>query len=141
YSGLAVDREQVGALVAERALVGVAEEVELGLPADERRLERPHGPDAPSALRAQSAPRPDRLGDALQLDGPEVLDLDAPECQAVRARAEQQLAGLRNLLEARGERDGLAGGERGVAVLGHDLTRLDADPRLQLELFHCVEDP
>ena len=59
----------------------------------------------------------------------------------MRARAEQQLAGLRNLLEPSGERDGLAGGERGVAVLGDDLTRLDADPRLQLELFHGVEDP
>ncbi len=58
----------------------------------------------------------------------------------MRARAEQQLARLGRLLEPRGQRDGLAGGERRLSVLGDDLAGLDADPRLELQLVDCLED-
>ena len=58
----------------------------------------------------------------------------------MRGRADQDLARLGDLLEARGEVDGLTGGERRVARAGHDLAGLDADPRLELELVDRLED-
>ena len=76
----------------------------------------------------------------MQLDRPDVLDLDAAERQPVRARAEQQLARLGGLLQTSGDVDGLAGGEGRVAVVRDHLARLDPDPRLELELVHAVQD-
>ena len=74
------------------------------------------------------APRPDRLVAAADLDRPEVLDLDPVERQPVRVRPDQHLVRRRALLEARGEVDRLAGGERRVAVADDDLAGLDPDP-------------
>ena len=56
------------------------------------------------------------------------------------AGPEQDLPGLRLLLEAGRDVDGLAGGERRVAAVGDDLTRLDADARLEAELAHGLQD-
>ena len=56
------------------------------------------------------------------------------------ARAEHELARLGGLLEPRGERDGLAGRKGGLAVLGDDLSGLDPDAGLQLELLDRLED-
>ena len=58
----------------------------------------------------------------------------------MRRGAEQDLARFRELLEAGGDVDRLAGCERGVAGAGHDLAGLDADPSLELELVDAVED-
>ncbi len=77
---------------------------------------------------------------APDLDGADVVDLDAPERQPVHAGADQDLSRVGHLLEARGEIDRLAGGERGVAGAGDDLPRLDPDARLKLEVLDRVED-
>ena len=130
----------MGAAVAQRALVGVLEQVELGLAADERRLERLQGPRPAGAVGAERAPRPHGRGETLHLDRAEVLDLDAAQRQPVRARTEEQLPGLRGLLEPCRERDRLAGGERRIAVLDDHFARLDAHARLELELLDRVED-
>ena len=98
HAGLAVHREQVRAAVAEGAVVGVLEQLELGLAADERRLEGAARPLAAGAAGAERAPGPDRLGQALEVDRADVLDLDAAERQPVRAWAEQELPGLGELL-------------------------------------------
>src|SRR5439155_12139188 len=136
---LAIDREQVRAAVTQGTVVRVLQQLELRLATDERRLERARSPTA-APVGAESAPGPDGLRHALQLDRAEVLDLDATQRQPVRGRAEQELAGLGRLLEPRGQRNRLSRGERRLAVLGNDLARLDADPRLELELFDRVED-
>jgi hypothetical protein len=52
--------------------------------------------------------------------------------------AEQDLARFGELLQARGNVERLAGGEGGVAGPGHDLARLDADPRLELQLVDGI---
>src|SRR6266542_6804666 len=106
-AGVAVDREQVRAAVAQGALVGVRQQLELGVAADERRLDRLRAGAA--AVRGHGAPGPDRLGETLQVDGPEVLDLDSSERQPVSTRADQDLPRLRGLLEPRRDVDGLAG--------------------------------
>ena len=115
------------------------EQLELGLAADERRRERRRA--APPCSRAQRRATP-RRGSASprRSSGPSVLDLDAAEREPVRAGADQDLARLRGLLEAGGDVDGLAGGEGRVGVVGDDLARLDADPRLEAELVDGVED-
>src|SRR5205823_12966229 len=91
-------------------------------------------------VRPEGRPGPDRLGHARELDRAEFLDLDAAERQVVRAGADQDLARLGDLLEARREVDRLAGGEGRVASAGDDLARLEADARLELELADGVED-
>ena len=48
--------------------------------------------------------------------------------------------GCATLLQARRDVDGLAGGEGRVALVGDDLARLDADPGLEPEAVHRVED-
>ena len=137
-TGLAVDREQVGPLVAQRALVRVAQKLELGVAPDERGLLRPRLRAV--SVRAQRPPRPDLLVQALEVDRADVLDLDPPEREPVCGRTDQQLPGLAGLLQACGERDGLAGGERRVAVVGDDLARLDPGASLELELVDRVHD-
>ena len=53
----------------------------------------------------------------------------------------QDLSRLGVLLKARGEVDRLARCERRVADVGDDLARFDADPGLELELMHGLDDP
>ena len=85
-SRVAEDREQVGAAVADRPRIRVLQELELRLPADERRREAPGRLGGGNAV---DAPGPDRLGDASGLDRPLVLDLEAAERQPVGAGADQ----------------------------------------------------
>ena len=89
---------------------------------------------------SRRGPRPDRLVAATHLDRADVVDLDPAQREPVRRGAEQNLARFRELLEAGGDVDGLAGRERGVAGAGHDLAGLDADPSLELELVDALED-
>ena len=91
-------------------------------------------------VRADGLPDPDRLLTAPNLDRTDVVDLDAPDRQPVHARADQDLAGFGDLLEARGQIDRLAGGERGVAGTGDHFPRLDPDACLKLEVLDRVED-
>src|SRR5262245_45272698 len=109
------------------------------LAADQRRLDR--SPlRAAVRRRADRTPDPDRLPETLQLDRAEILHLHAPEREPVRARADEELSGLGRLLEPCCQRDRLAGGEGGLAVLGDDLAGLDAHARLERELADRVED-
>ena len=138
-AGLAVDREQVGAPVAQRAVVGVAQQLELRVAPDERRLKRAR-PDAAGLAGSDGPPGPQRLIEPLQLDRAELLDLDPPQREPVRARSEHELARLCRLLEARSQRHGLTGREGRLGIVGDDLARLDADARLEPELLDCIED-
>src|SRR4029077_19691069 len=67
YPGLAVQRDEGRVAVANGRLEGVLEQVELGLAADERRLERPHraarlegSDDTADGDRLRPAPQPQR---------------------------------------------------------------------------------
>ncbi len=91
HARVAVDREEMGAPVADRPRIGVLEQVELGVAPDERRREL-RGHFLP--LHADDAPSPDRLGEALDLDRALVLDLEVAERQPVRCRADQDRARL-----------------------------------------------
>ena len=136
--GLAVDREEVRALVAQGALVGVHQELELGVAPDERCLLCMRPRAAP--VRTGGSPGPDLPVEAFQVDGADVFDLDPPESQAVRGRPDQELPGLGGLLESRRQRDCLTGGEGRLAVVRDDLPGLDPGPGLELELVDRVHD-
>ena len=136
--GLAVDREEVRALVAQGALVGVHQELELGVTPDERCLLCMRPRAAP--VRTGGSPGPDLPVEAFQVDGADVLDLDPPESQAVRGRPDQELPRLGGLLESRRQRDCLTGGEGRLAVVRDDLPGLDPGPGLELELVDRVHD-
>ena len=85
--------------------------------------------------------RGDRVRPAAQLQRADLLELDTAADEARRARADHDLARLCLLLEARGEVDSLAGGERRLClVVGDDLAGLDSDARLEAELPHALED-
>jgi hypothetical protein len=129
-SGLAVDGEEVRATVSDHAGVRVLEQLDLRFAPDERRDDHPRG-GAP--VGADRRPRPDGLGLAAELDRPHFLDFDATERQPVRPGADEDLARLGGLLEARRDVHGLAGGEGGVGGLGDHLAGLDADPRRQVD--------
>ena len=118
HAGVAEDGEELGAPVAHRARVGVLEQLELGIAADERRLEAAVAHAV--VADAGHGPRPDGLA-ASDLDRADVLELEPAEGEALRAGADQDLVGLRGLLEPRGDVDGLARRERGVRLVGDDL--------------------
>ena len=130
---LAVDREEVRAPVAQRCGRTCSRAARARLPPDERRA-TPTGRG--SGLRA--CPRRATRGAARRCpsssSGPASSTTSRPRSEAVRGRADQDLARRRRLLEARGEVDGLAGREGRVGVVDDDLARLDADPRLEPEL-------
>ena len=78
--------------------------------------------------------------EAAQLDRLEALELDAALDEARRAGADEDLAGLRLLLEPCGDVHRLARRERRVPLLlGDDLARLDADAGLEVERPHPLE--
>jgi hypothetical protein len=135
--GLAVDRDEVSAAVAGGARECVLEQLELVVTADERR-DRDAGGRA--AVGARRGPSPDRLVAAAHLNRADVVDLDPAHREPVRGGTEQDLARLRELLQSGGDVDRFAGGERGVAGAGDDLSRLDADAGLQLEVVDRVEN-
>ena len=137
---VAVDREEMGAVVPNGSAVGVLEQLELFLPADERRL-----PDAWACAAARDtndAPGPDGLGPATDLDGPFVLDLEPAEREPVRAGADHDAVDRCVLLKPRGDVDGLPGRECGLRRIVDDhLARLDPDPDVEPELPDGLEHP
>ena len=58
----------------------------------------------------------------------------------MRGLSDQDLARASSLLQPRRHVDGLAGRERRVGLVHHDLAGLDADPRLERELAHVVDN-
>jgi hypothetical protein len=137
HAGVAVERDEGGPAVAGGAGEGRLEQVELRLAADERRLERL---DRLARLdRADDAARGDGLPPAAQLEGRHGLELDAATDEPGRGRADEDLVRGGLLLQARGQVDGLAGREGGVAVVGDDLAGLDPHSRLEPELPHALE--
>ncbi len=138
-AGLAEDREQMCTTVADRARERVLEQLELRFAPDERRAWacRPRG----AVHRVHHAPRAKCRPHPLQLEWPRILDDEARGCKPVRGRPDQDLSRSRDLLEASREVHGLACGERGVRVLDDELAGLDADPRLEPELFDGMPDP
>ena len=131
---LAVDREDVRAAVAQRSLVRVLEQLELGLAADERGTDV----DVPLVDRAENAPGAHRSAHALELERARVLDEQPSASEAVRGRADENLARHRHLLEARREVHGFARGERRVRLVDDDLAGLDADAHLEVQLADGV---
>jgi hypothetical protein len=127
---VAEDGDELRTTVAHRACVGVLEQLELLLAPDVRRddVERPShrtlGAHDPSHLEA--------VAEALQPLAVAHLGDHAVGGEAVRGRADQDLAGGSRLLEAGGDVDRLPGGERRVAVLDDELAGLDADAHGQL---------
>ena len=84
--------------------------------------------------------RDDRLAEAADVARLGLLELDAAADEAGRAGPDEDLARRRLLLQAGGEVDGLAGGERRVPlILDDDLAGLDADAGLEVELAHLLE--
>ena len=135
---LAVDRHELGAAVAHDSGVRVAEELELLLAADVA-----SGDVDGSSARAVRARHPTNLevvADALQRAALDALGDDPVGRQPERGRADQDLAGLGDLLESRGDVERLARRERRVPVLDDDLARFDPDPHRQLAVSR-LDDP
>ena len=131
---LAVDREDVCAAVAQRSLVRVLEELELGFAADERRIDV----DVPLVDRAEHPPGAHRGAHALELERACILDEEPSASEAVRGRADEDLARHGRLLQACREVHGLARGERRVRLVDDDLACLDADADLEVQLADGV---
>ena len=72
----------------------------------------------------------------LSSSGPASSTTRAARGEPIRGRPDEDLARAGGLLESGGEIDRLAGRERRLGVVDDDLTRLDPDPRLELELVH-----
>jgi hypothetical protein len=107
--GLAVDREDVGAAVANRARERVLEELELRRAADERRAGAQRAPRAVECVH--HAPGAKLAVQSLELERTGVLDDQAPGSEAVGGRPDEDLAGSCDLLETRRQVHGLAGRE------------------------------
>ncbi len=121
-------REQVRRALRHHVVEVVAQTLELALPTDDRRVEATH---EAGRLRVDVEQPIRRDGGALalelELDG---LDLHRVPDELLRLLPDQDLAGLRVLLEPGRDVDGVARDER-VALAGHDLARVHADPRPQ----------
>ena len=130
--GVAEDRHELRTPVANDTGEDVAEHVELLLAADVRRRDADRSPRR--AVGADDAPHLDRAVQPLQRAVAERLDGHAPGRETVRRRADQDLAGLRALLEACGDVERLTGGEGRVTRLRDDLAGLDPDPHGQVSL-------
>src|SRR5205807_5548564 len=98
-AGVAVDRDERGAARAGRALVGVLEQLELGLTADERGREaadrRAELGDADGAVGRHG------VAPAAQLERADLLQLDAVSEEPCRRRADEDLVRRSLGLEAR----------------------------------------
>ena len=108
-SRLAVNRDEVGATIANGALERVLEQLELVLAADERRFDRVRAPSAVG--HADRGPDPDRLAAAANVKRTDVLEDDPAEGQAAHSRADQKLLRSGCLLQTGGDVDRLPGRE------------------------------
>ena len=95
-SGVAVDREQVSAAIADCAFVRVLQQLELGLTPDERCRRR-------AALGCAveyrlGPPRPDPVAETLDLERSDILGLEPSARQPVGVGTDQYLSGAGGLL-------------------------------------------
>ena len=138
HARIAVDGEHVRAPVSDRPLQRVVQQVELRVAPDERR--RNVGDAVTPVAHANRAKRGNRLAESAQLERPCRLRLDRRAGEPMRGLSDQDLARASSLLQPRRHVDGLAGRERRVGLVHHDLAGLDADPRLERELAHVVDN-
>ncbi len=131
HTGLAVDREEVGAAVPQAAVERVREELELRFPPDERRAWAERANRA--VEHVNQPPGPQRPVDAFQLERAGVLDDEAGRREPVGRRADQDLARTGRALETRREVDRLSRRKRRLGALDDHLAGLDPDPRLEIE--------
>jgi hypothetical protein len=124
-SRIAEDRHELRSAVPDDAVEHVAQQLELLVAADVRRsdVERP----SDGTVGADDAPDDDLAVEPLERALADRLDRHPARREAVRRRPDQDLAGLRALLEPRRDVEGLTGRERRVARLRDDLARLDPD--------------
>ena len=139
-AGLAVDREQMGALAAGSRGRACSRAARARTRA-RRSGQRPTA-TRPSRLADSSEPPGDQgLAEALQRSiGPTSSVSTAPIVSRCAKGPTRISPGCASLLEPRRDVDRLAGREGRVGLVGDDLARLDADPRLEPELVHRVED-
>ena len=116
---VAEDRHELRPPVADDAGEDVVQQLELLLAADVRRRDVERPPDGP--VGADDAPDRDLAVEPLEGAVADRLDGDPAGGEAVCRRPDQDLAGLRALLEPRGDVERLAGRERRVARLRDDL--------------------
>ena len=138
HARLAVDGEEMRAAIADHARERVVKQLELVLAADEARRDRR---DSPVGLEdAHEPPHGQRIVEPLQLEEAALLGVHDRQRQPACKRADQDLPGLGDLLEPRRDVHRLAGCERRVGLVRHDLPRFDPDPRLEAEAVDGVED-
>ena len=124
------DRDQLAARPAARPLPRLGERSQLPLAPDQERVEAPlrgrgrHG---------NEPPRRHGLSLALQRQRLDGLRLDRVSSQAQRRLGEQDLTGLRRLLQPRGDVHGVTRREPLLGARDH-LAAADADPPLDAEL-------
>jgi hypothetical protein len=136
----AEDREQLGAALADRALVCLSELGELDLAPDERRVEAScEGCGALDDLA--EPPGRDRAGLSLDLEVLDRLHAHGVADETVRRVADQDLAGPGGLLEARRDVDGVARRERRACrrIACEHLARVDARPDLDADAAIALE--
>ena len=125
--------EQLARAVSLSSGEGVAKGLQLALPPDHRRGVAP--------LRCSSGRYQPEGGDwirfSLQREWRDGLSLDRVPHERERAFTDQDLAGRGRLLEARCDVDGVARREP-LFTPGHDLARVDPDPRLHAEVRQSV---
>ena len=139
HSRFAVDREDLRPPVPKRARIGVFEEVELRLAADERRRD---GARLGRAVdRSKRAERDNRVAKAAQLEWARGLRLDASRREPVGSLSDENLSRRRRLLEAGRDVDRFAGGESRIGLVDDDLPGFDSDARLETEVGDVLEDP
>ena len=135
---LRVDREQMGALVADHARERVVQQLELELAGDEARGDARHA--VAGLPKPREPPGDQRLAEALQRELAALLGLGDADRQPACEGPDQDLTRCSRLLQPRRDVDRLAGREGRVGLVGDDLAGLDADSRLESEAVHGVED-
>ena len=129
---------EVSAAVAHGAGERVLEQLELVLATDQR---RDRDPRRLASVCGDRCPGPNRILTSANVHWADLFDFDPAKSESVGRRAYEDLSRVSVLLKARREVDCLARCECRIARVGHDLARLDADPRLELEVVDRVDDP
>ena len=124
--------------MAKRALVRVLHQLELG--ARGRRTAPRARPARPALDARADFPGPHRLARGPRSWRGRRARTRSGAGEPVAPGRRRISFGLGRLLEPGGDVDRIPGRERRLDVVGHDLARLDADPRLQPEVVDGLED-
>ena len=125
--------EEMACGLRTHAFPCVVESAPLALTTDDRNVEATNE----LAARGDEHVRGYRLRLSFEVEPPLLAEVDCAPCKPGCLRADQDLAGLRSLLETRSDVDCVA---RGKALLGpgHDLAGVNADAATDSELGQCV---